>query len=195
MKTVLIVVISLFLIFVIAQFFIHRSSTRIEMYPYALIETVGDIEIRNYEARLFTSVPIVDRSYKEASSGGFSKLGAYIFGANESNEKIAMTSPVSMKLGDDSSMQFMVPKTLKKDELPVPIQSDITFIEEPSKTMAIRSFGGWANDRKIEDNKQQLIKTLKEKEIPFSDKFYLFGYNPPYDFFFRRNEVAVELVK
>lgn len=195
MKTVIIVVISLFLIFVIAQIFIHRSSTNIEMYPYVLIETVGDIEIRKYEARLFTSVPIVDKSYKEASSRGFSKLGAYIFGANESNEKIAMTSPVSMKLGDDSSMQFMVPKALKKDELPVPIQSDITFIVEPSKTMAIRSFGGWANDKKIEDNKQQLIKALKEKEISFSNKFYLFGYNPPYDLFFRRNEVAVELVK
>lgn len=173
----------------------HRSSTNIEMYPYTIDKTLGGIEIRTYEARLFTSVPITANTYKEASSSGFSKLGASIFGANESNQKIAMTSPVSMSLGANPTMQFMVPKSLKKEALPKPNQSTIRFKEEPSKKMAVITFGGWANDEKIEKYKKQLIEFLVEKDIPYSSNFYLFGYNPPYDVFFRKNEVAVELAK
>lgn len=68
-----------------------------------------------YESRLLTSVPITVNSYKEASIRAFSKLGGYIFGANESNQKIAMTSLVSMSLVTEPSMQFMIPKSIKKE--------------------------------------------------------------------------------
>ena len=34
---------------------------------------------------------------------------------------------------------------------------------------------------------------LKANEIKHSNQFYCFGYNPPYDLFFRRNEIAVML--
>ena len=118
MKTLYIVVGSIIIFFTIAQFFIHRSSTKIEMYPYTLTTVVGEIEIRDYQARLFTNVPLSNQGYKQNASKGFSKLGGYIFGANERNQKIAMTSPVSMSLGEDASMQFMVPAAISEDELP-----------------------------------------------------------------------------
>jgi hypothetical protein len=40
------------------------------------------------------------KKFKEASSQGFSILAGYIFGGNKENEKIAMTSPVTMSLED-----------------------------------------------------------------------------------------------
>ncbi len=82
MKTTYLVLSAILLIFIIAQFFIHRNSTNIEMYPYTIDKKLGDVEIRTYKARLFTSVPITANSYRKASSTGFSKLGGYIFGAN-----------------------------------------------------------------------------------------------------------------
>ena len=100
MKTLYIVIGSIVVFFIIAQFFIHRSSTKIEFYPYTVAKLVGEIEIRDYQARLFTNVPLANQGYKQNASNGFSKLGGYIFGANERNQKIAMTSPVSMSLGD-----------------------------------------------------------------------------------------------
>ena len=100
MKTLYIVIGSIVVFFIIAQFFIHRSSTKIEFYPYTVATVVGEIEIRDYQARLFTNVPLANEGYKQNASNGFSKLGGYIFGANERNQKIAMTSPVSMSLGD-----------------------------------------------------------------------------------------------
>ena len=193
MKTIYIVVGSVTILFIVAQFFIHRSSTKIEMYPYTVAKVVEGIEIRNYKARLFTNVPLANQGYKQNASKGFSKLGGYIFGANARNEKIAMTSPVSMSLGNQPSMGFMVPQAIKKDDLPKPNLADITFKQEPKKTMAVITFSGWANDATIKEHKDGLIAILKANGIKHSDQFYCFGYNPPYDLFFRRNEVAVAL--
>ena len=193
MKTLYIVVGSIIIFFIIAQFFIHRSSNKIEMYPYTLTTVVGEIEIRDYQARLFTNVPLSNQGYKQNASKGFSKLGGYIFGANQRNQKIAMTSPVSMSLGEDASMQFMVPAAISEDELPKPNQADITFKQEPQKSMAVITFSGWASDATIKEHKDALIAVLKANGIQHSNQFYCFGYNPPYDLFFRKNEIAVEL--
>mgnify|MGYP001173890499 FL=1 len=104
-----------------------------------------------------------------------------------------MTSPVTMTLDDSMTMMFMVPRELKKEMLPKPNQSLIEFKEEPAKTVAAISFKGWANDRKIEKYKQKLKSALDAEGITYSDRFYFFGYNPPYEVFNRKNEVIVEL--
>lgn len=193
MKTVYIVLGSVIVLFIVAQFFIHRSSTKIEYYPYTVTSVFDGIEIRDYQARLFTTVAIENKGYKKNASNGFSKLGGYIFGANARNQKIAMTSPVSMTLGAQPKMGFMVPQGIRKDDLPKPNQADITFKQEPKKTMAVMTFSGWANDATIKEHKDALIAILKANEIKHSNQFYCFGYNPPYDLFFRRNEIAVVL--
>ncbi len=183
------------LIVLIVQVFAMSSQNSIENYPYEVIKKYDDFEIRNYEARLFTSVKLDTKDYKAASGNGFSKLGGYIFGDNEKNEKIAMTSPVSMSLEDSTNMtmMFMVPKDYTKDNLPKPNRTDIEFKEEPAKTVAAITFGGWANNEKIEHYKQQLIEALKREGIPYTNNYSLLGYNPPYELIGRRNEVIVEL--
>jgi hypothetical protein len=193
MKTVLIVVIVLIIIFAIVQIYAVKSQNGIEKYPYKVIKTYDAFEVRSYEATLFTSVKLTTGDYKKGSSQGFSVLAGYIFGGNEENKKIAMTSPVSMSLEDSMTMMFMVPKNFKKEDLPKPNQSQIEFKEEPAKKMAIVTFGGWANDKKIEDYKNQLIKALDKKGISYTNRFYFFGYNAPYEAINRKNEVVVEL--
>jgi hypothetical protein len=195
MKTVLIIVGIVLLAFVIIQVFAINSQRNIETYPYKVIKKYVTFEIRNYEATLFTSVKLSTKEYKKASSKGFSILAGYIFGKNEKNEKIAMTSPVSMSLDDSMTMMFMVPKKKNKETLPQPSNSQIEFREEPAKTVAAITFGGWVNDEKIEKYKNKLIASLEAKEIPYTNRFYFLGYNPPYEVFNRKNEVIVELQK
>jgi hypothetical protein len=195
MKTVLIIVGIVLLAFVIIQVFAINSQRNIETYPYKVIKKYDTFEIRNYEATLFTSVKLSTKEYKKASSKGFSILAGYIFGKNEKNEKIAMTSPVSMSLDDSMTMMFMVPKNKNKETLPQPSNSQIEFREEPAKTVAAITFGGWVNDEKIEKYKNKLIASLEAKEIPYTNRFYFLGYNPPYEVFNRKNEVIVELQK
>ena len=179
--------------FTIIQLFFILSQRNIETYPYVVKKKYDRFEIRSYEARLFTSVKLSKKGYKNASSQGFSILAGYIFGDNERHEKIAMTSPVSMSLEDSMTMMFMVPKKLTKETLPKPGQSAIEFKEEPAKNLAAIRFSGWANDAKLKQYKQDLKAALDAEGIKYTDKFYFFGYNAPYEVFNRKNEVLVEL--
>ena len=193
MKIVYISLGIILLAFVVVQVFAYRSQRNIESYPYSVNKKYGSFEIRNYEASLFTSVKLSGNKYKEVSSKGFSILAGYIFGGNDKNEKIAMTSPVTMSLEDSMTMMFMVPKQFNQSTLPRPNQSNIEFREEPAKTMAAITFGGWTDDEKIENYKQQLKTALDAEGIAYTNRFYFLGYNPPYEFFNRKNEVIVEL--
>ena len=181
------------LAFIVIQVYALKSQSDIEMYPYTVKKKYDGFEIRSYDATLFTSVKLSTNEYKNASSTGFRILAGYIFGGNDRNENIAMTSPVAMSLEDSMTMMFMVPKKYKKETLPQPNQSQIQFTEEPAKVVAAITFGGWANDKNIEEHKQKLIAALDKEGIPYTNKFYLLGYNPPFELVNRRNEVIVEL--
>jgi hypothetical protein len=195
MKALLIVLGVILLAFIIIQLYAINGQRNIETYPYVVNKKYDAFEIRSYEATLFSSVKLSTNTYKEASSKGFSILAGYIFGGNEKNEKIAMTSPVSMSLEDSMTMMFMVPKKFKKETLPQPNQSQIKFREEPAKTAAAISFGGWADDEKIEEYKQKLKSALDAEGITYTSHFYFLGYNPPFEIFNRKNEIIVELEK
>lgn len=182
------------LAFVTIQLFAMSTQRDIEMYPYVVVKTYDAFEVRKYEASLFTTVTLPPNSYKESSSQGFSTLAGYIFGGNERGEKIAMTSPVAMSLEDSMTMMFMVPKKFNKETLPRPNQSQIEFREEPAKTVAAITFGGWADDKRIAEYKKQLTTALDAAGIAYTNRFYFLGYNPPFEVINRRNEVIVELV-
>jgi hypothetical protein len=193
MKIILITLGVLVLGFVIIQVWAMSGQRNIETYPYTVDQEYDNFEVRSYEARLFTSVKLDTKGYKEGSSKGFSVLAGYIFGGNEKNEKIAMTSPVAMSLEDSMTMMFMVPEKYDKESLPSPNQAQIAFKEEPAKKVAAISFGGWANDEKIAKHKQQLTDALDAEGISYTNRFYFLGYNAPYEMINRKNEVIVEL--
>lgn len=193
MKTLFLILGVILIAFIVLQLFAIKGQRNIETYPYIVKTKYDTFEIRNYEATLFTTVKLATKKYKESSSKGFSLLAGYIFGNNKRNEKIAMTSPVAMTIEDSVTMMFMVPRKFKKETLPQPNQLQIEFKEEPAKTVAAIVFDGWANDEKIEKYKQKLKSALDAKEIPYTNRFFFLGYNPPYEIFNRKNEIIVEL--
>jgi hypothetical protein len=193
MKIILIIFSIIVILFVITQLFFLNSQRNIETYSFKVIDTYETIEIRQYEASLFTSVQMPSNNYRKTSSKGFSVLAGYIFGGNDKEEKIAMTSPVAMSLKDSTTMLFLVPKKYTRDNLPVPNDSSIEFKDIPEKKVAAISFGGWANDLKIAAFKKNLITALNSKGIEYTDNFYFLGYNAPMEVFNRKNEIIVEL--
>ncbi len=193
MKTA-IIIISILLLTVIIQIYISRSTQQTEQYSYKVIKNYDKFEIRKYDSALFSSVKLSKKGYKESSSEGFGILAGYIFGNNESNEKIAMTSPVMMELGDTSKMMFMVPKNKNLENLPNPKNIKIVFEKQEEKIFAAIRFDGWADDEKIEKYKSILRDELEKEKINFVNKFLFLGYNPPYEVMNRRNEVVVELI-
>lgn len=178
----------------IAQMFISKSTRQTEQHHYQVLKTYDKFEVRKYDAALFSSVKMNKKGYKENSSEGFRILAGYIFGDNETNEKIAMTTPVAMELGDTTKMMFMVPKNYDLDNLPNPKNKKIVFEKQAQKIMAAIRFDGWANDNKIEQYKNMLTQELAKEHIPHHNKFIFLGYNPPFEMTNRRNEVIVELI-
>ena len=193
MKIILSIFGIILILFVISQLFFLNSQRNIETYAFTIIDSYETIEIRQYEASLFTSVQMSSNNYRKTSSKGFSVLAGYIFGSNNKEEKIAMTSPVAMSLKDSTTMLFLVPKKYTIDNLPVPNDSRIEFKDIPEKRVGAISFGGWANDLKIASFKKKLIDVLNSKGIKYTDNFYFLGYNAPMEVFNRKNEIIVEL--
>lgn len=193
MKIILSIFGIILVLFVISQLFFLNSQRNIETYAFTIIDSYETIEIRQYEASLFTSVQMPSNNYRKTSSKGFSVLAGYIFGGNDKEEKIAMTSPVAMSLKDSTTMLFLVPKKYTRDNLPVPNDSRIEFKDIPEKRVGAISFGGWANDSKIASFKKKLIDVLNSKGIKYTDNFYFLGYNAPMEVFNRKNEIIVEL--
>lgn len=56
MKIVVIILLVLLLAFIGIEIFALKNQYNIKMYQYTVSETFNNFEIRNYEARLFTSV-------------------------------------------------------------------------------------------------------------------------------------------
>lgn len=193
MKLLGILILIIILLVISFQIYWTISNKSIEKHPYSVVKKYDNFEIRTYESRLFSSVKLNGNDYKRVSGQGFSMLAGYIFGGNEKNQKISMTSPVSMSLEDSMTMQFMVPKEFNQDNLPEPNNAKIKFVEEPAKKVAAIEFGGWANSEKIKLHQQKLIQLLEKQGITHSNKFYFLGYNAPFEMFNRRNEIIVEL--
>jgi hypothetical protein len=194
MKVTIIFLISSLMIIALAQIFMSNYTSQTEQHKYQIIKKYDKFEVRKYEPALFSSVKLEKNSYRESSNEGFKILAGYIFGNNEANEKIAMTSPVAMELGDSTKMLFMVPNSRELKDLPTPKNSKIVFEKHEEKIFAAIQFGGWANDEKIEKYRLILKNELEKEELTSTNKYTFLGYNPPYEVLNRRNEVITELM-
>ena len=157
---------------------------------YKVIKTIGSIEIREYPKSLFAS-------YYCKNSGDNSKfrvLANYIFGGNDREEQIGMTSPVNMKISStNNEMLFLIPLRYNKTNIPKPNNNEIKIISVEQRKVATIRFSGYANDEKVDKHKKELIETLKNHNIQHTNEFELLVYDSPYRLLNRRNEVLVVL--
>lgn len=144
MKTFIVIAIVLVVLFLISQLWAHGQVKDIEMYPYKVIETIGEVEIREYEKANFIYTTMDADTYEKASSKGFGILAGYIFGGNDAKKSIAMTSPVEMEMKENMTMKFIVPAEYDISELPRPDNMEVKFITEEERKLAAIGFGGFA---------------------------------------------------
>ena len=194
MSKLILITISIVLLTGILLVVFSFTSKKIEMPTYKVLKKYDDVEIRLYPKMIVAETSLSDNSFDNQSSKGFRSIANYIFGSNEKNEKIAMTSPVVMNLGDKPTMYFVMPKQYLKDELPKPISKNISIVEEAEKTLAVITFGGYSSDKKIEHYCHQLESSLNKNNIKTIGSYMFMAYNAPWDIVNRRNEVAVEIL-
>jgi hypothetical protein len=194
MKTVLIITVVLFVVFTLFQAYTVMASNKSGSQPYTVVRIEKDFEIRFYPAATMAITTSSAKTYKELGNSGFKKLADYIFGANKTNEKIAMTTPVHMDINQTSStMSFVMPSQYRKDNLPEPNDSNVKIKTISQEYVAVIKFAGYASENDIKSFSQRLENALKEASISYFGHFRFLGYNPPFQFIGRRNEIIVSV--
>lgn len=194
MKYLLIGIGAVALAFLVVQMYISNDLAKTEQQPYEVIWNRNGVEARFYPEAVLATVKGSSPEYRVSANQHFRVLAGYIFGGNERNQSIAMTSPVHMSFDESGSeMSFVMPKDMAEEELPKPKDRGIKFSRSSEKYVVALRFGGWANDKRITKYADELLKKLIEMGIrPISEPWYM-GYNPPFQVINRRNEIAVEV--
>ncbi|ANS26290.1 SOUL heme-binding protein [Rhodococcus opacus] len=170
-----------------------RSGT--EEPRYDVQEKIRGLEIRRYGPRVAaeTTVPGDEESARNA---GFRRLAGYIFGANVSKSKIAMTSPVSQVGGPGDSwvVRFYMPSKWTMEALPIPKDQNVELVEVPGETVAALRFTGDRGPGAVAARAAELLRALDDTAwVPNGEPVAWF-YDPPWTIpFLRRNEVVVRV--
>jgi hypothetical protein len=172
----------------------------------------GGYEVRNYEAFSVCSVPMkkprpdvenTDQKVRNPQLAGASSFGAlagYLFGKNEEQKAMKMTTPVlTQGQGEEKQMSFVLPSDYWTDDgisaAPTPLQNSLVKVRrEEGGCRAAIMFGGFASSKDVNAKKEQLLNGLKsDKEwVPVEDDVTIAQYNDPFTPpWKRRNEVSV----
>lgn len=191
-RTIMYIVIGLVVAFAGLQAWTTMSTKGTPQQPYTVLATASGLEVRHYPEALSASVLRPGTHYREVANPGFRSLAGYIFGGNAEGRKIAMTAPVHMEMGADSSrMRFIMPEGLAMDSLPRPDDPAVKLERLPAETVAVLRFGGFAKDERIAARSQELLERVKAAGLEPIGPVRFLGYDPPWQVVARRNEVIV----
>lgn len=200
--------------------------------PYTVIMSNEDYEIRDYPAYTVATTTMSTAIMNDSGSSyddddnndgdisatplsvadqgvAFNTLASYIFGANDENRSMEMTTPVTTTMSGE--MRFYIPET----QPPEPLSQDAVMTSEfsydttpskirieqiPAARLAVRRFTGFVTNGEILRQKEALLNAIQkdsntiEIDVPHGQpvKHIIFQYNPPYTIpVLRRNEIAV----
>jgi SOUL heme-binding protein len=191
-KKILLILLLVVLIPTLTQLYTLMASNKTEKQPYQVVKKEKEFEIRFYPSATMATVVSTASTYKEVASPGFRKLAGYIFGGNQQGMSIAMTAPVHMDMSETgSSMSFVMPQGMTPENLPKPNDPSVHLSTSKPEYVAVIRFGGYATDEDIQKHAAKLEELLQEHGIKHSGHFRFLGYNAPYQFLCRRNEVIV----
>jgi len=168
-----------------------------ECAPYTVLETAPDYQVRRYPSTKWATVTMT-RS-PQTPNKSFMKLFGYISGANEDEAKISMTVPVSTKVTtlaeEDGQVQreemgFYVPGS--HQEAPPNPKGEVTIVTRPEMTVFVRTFGGFAKDKDWEEQREQLMASLRGRDdfdAINTKEYFRQGFDAPFKFWNRKNEV------
>lgn len=198
------------IIILIAAFALSGTiMSQVDEPEYKVLESSGDIEIRQYEPTLVAQV-LVEGERKDAISKGFRVLADFIFGNNKDDKEIAMTAPVTQQEGKKIAMtapvtqqkemdqywrvRFVMPAEYTLETLPKPVDEKVEILSVPGQKFAVIRFSGSSTEDNLQTHLKELQAYLAQNKLEgIGDPIYAF-YNPPWTLpFMRRNEIMIEL--
>jgi hypothetical protein len=169
--------------------------------PYEVLHKTDGYEIRKYSKYSIcsTKFQIESVSEKEAEMAdplvtgeAFNSLASYIFGSNQNQTKLSMTTPVIIEKGE---MQFVLSEGYNSANAPIPQSESIKIQDIEGDIVAASEFPGIATDGEVSRQRAKLEDALLTDGIFYDNlSFKVFQYNPPYTLpWLRRNEVLLKV--
>ena len=161
---------------------------------YTVLEVCETYEVRYYPARLEARTRLRSPQRQEMS-GGFRRLANYIFGGNRQGQKIAMTAPVGrFETRDGWQMSFAIPAEYRAQDLPVPLDPEVSLVSIPAGSFAVVTFSGRASPRKASGYEKRLYEALLNDGKEPAGAPVLAQYDPPMQLpSLRRNEIMIPI--
>lgn len=172
--------------------YLYARERRSEKPDYALLDSDGDFELRDYPPLLAAETRVRGHR-KEALSTGFGILADYIFAKSRTGKKIEMTAPVlSDSVGQDGwRTRFLMPSIWTRETLP-DAPNDITILEIPARRMAATRFTGAAGDSTLAAEETALRRWISDNDmIAQGPAEYAFYNSPIIPGPLRRNEILI----
>ena len=193
----------------LAMFAFPMTSHATEEPDYQVVQTLDDIEIRQYQAYAVAEV-VVPGPAADAGSAAFPILAGYIFGKNKGERKLAMTAPVTqaaepVKLEMTAPVtqaaapggfrvQFVLPKGVTMANAPEPLDARVTLRDiAPSRVAVIRYSGFWS-EANYQKHLEKLQGAVRAGGLSAVGEPVYSRYNAPFTpWFMRRNEIWLHL--
>lgn len=166
-----------------------------ETAKYSVIESDGRFETRKYSDLVMATTNMAVQS--DGDDGSFMRLFRYISGANDNDQKAAMTTPVSMepqgaeKLGQ---MGFVLPTHVSDERVPEPSNDEVEIKKRAGGNFAVVRFSGRMNGETVTKLKEVLRLWMDDRGLVGDGDPELAGYDPPWTPGpLRRNEILIRL--
>jgi len=163
---------------------------------FVTAETGDGYELRRYEPAVWVSTSFTAFKYEEGSRDAFNRLFRYIQGANADGAKIKMTSPVAsmFKPGtgpnckSNFTMSFYIPYSIQSNA-PAPTEATVFLESVPETSVYVRSYPGYTTEEDVMNNVMALSQAVGDSTKFHREFFYRSGYDSPYKWWDRHNEV------
>jgi len=183
------------------------DAMAIEEASYQVVKKEDRFEVRDYAPHILAET-IVEGEMKEAGNMAFRRLFNYISGENRSQDKVAMTAPVSQVLEGEKidmtapvgqqnvqgrwAVSFMMPASYTLETLPVPVDPKVSLRQVPTRRLAaVRYSGTWSKKNYLR-YMQELESWINDEGLTIVGEPVWARYNPPFTLWFlRRNEILI----
>ena len=170
-----------------------------ESAEYKVVASDGKFEVREDPDLML--VATTTKQDAQGRDGSFMKLFSYISGANETKQKISMTTPVFMENNKEASVQmgFVMPKEVAIKGVPKPTGEQVDVRKRVGGRFAVVRFSGQLTSKQAKESEAKLRAWMETKGLVADDSVEgsnveTAGYDPPFTPGpLRRNEVLIRL--
>ncbi len=171
-----------------------------EQLAFKVVADYGAFELREYPQHIRVDV-VAAGPFMTAGNMAFQPLVSYISGRNQDRTRFAMTAPVLQEtLHNDASgkelhrVSFVLPLAADPNEVPRPIDSQVTTRVVPPTTVAALRFGGAWNEQRFMDRGLALKQAVEQAGLTAIGDAYFARFDPPWKpGFMKHNEALIDI--